>query len=64
MATTKKKIEPVAPAANKQEALAKALDCPKKTVDFTPPAARQEVHSFGEEDLVVVGSPTSFNAFS
>ena len=40
------------------EELARALECPKKTLDFTPPAARQEVHSFGEGDLVVVGSPT------
>ena len=38
--------------------LAKALDCPKKTVNFTPPAARQQTYAFGEGDLVVVGSPT------
>ena len=29
------------------EELAGALDCPKKTLDFTPPAARQQAYAFG-----------------
>ena len=40
------------------EELAGALGCPMSTVDFTPPQARQQILSFGPEELVVVGSPT------
>lgn len=37
--------------------LAEALGLPLHTVDFTLPAARQESHVFGPQDLVVFGMP-------
>lgn len=39
-------------------AMAEALAVPMQTVDITRRAARQQAHSFREDDLVVVGMPT------
>ncbi|MEG1988005.1 MAG: ferredoxin, partial [Oscillibacter sp.] len=40
------------------DVLADCFDCPKRTVNFTLPAAREEAYSFEAGDLVVFGTPT------
>ena len=40
------------------EAAAKKLGLSVESIGFTKPAQREEVRSFGEGDLVVVGTPT------
>ena len=40
------------------DALAKALDCPRETADFTLPQARERELSFGPDELAVLGTPT------
>ena len=38
--------------------LAEGLEVPLKQIAFTKPAEREQVYTFTETDLVVVGSPT------
>lgn len=49
---TKKVAEAIAAA------LAENLNCPRDTVDFTLPAAREKEYSFTKSDLVVLATPT------
>lgn len=48
---TKKVAEAIA------EDLKNNLDLPMERVDLTPPEARKRTYAFGEEDLVIVGTP-------
>lgn len=38
--------------------LAEKMECPLRTIDFTPPSVRESGLSFFEGDLVVIGTPT------
>ncbi|MEG0430420.1 MAG: EFR1 family ferrodoxin [Anaerovoracaceae bacterium] len=49
--TTKKTVEKIG------EALSEKLNLPCSSWDFTLPAARKEVKSFGEDDIVIFGTP-------
>lgn len=49
---TKKVVTTVA------EQAASALHVPCETLDFTPPAVREQTHSFTSDDLVIFGTPT------